>query len=84
MHVCVSSINLFCICSFLRVGVWEAAKWVARLRDNACSHCSRSVILKTNMLGGHFGEGGCYSQCEERAYDYAFLTKTIGYSNDNK
>ncbi|KAJ6312400.1 hypothetical protein OIU77_014020 [Salix suchowensis] len=61
-----------------RVGVWEAAKWVARTRDIACSHCSRSVILKTNMAGGHFGEGGCYSQCEETAYDYAFLMKTIG------
>uniref|UniRef100_A0A6N2MWC1 Prolyl endopeptidase n=1 Tax=Salix viminalis TaxID=40686 RepID=A0A6N2MWC1_SALVM len=38
------------------------------------------VILKTNMAGGHFGEGGCYSQCEETAYDYAFLMKTIGNS----
>ncbi|CAK7326421.1 unnamed protein product [Dovyalis caffra] len=67
-----------------RVGVWEAAKWVARIRDIACSHCSCSVILKTNMAGGHFGEGGCYSQCEETAYDYAFLMKTIGDLNDNK
>lgn len=67
-----------------RVGVWEAAKWVARTRDIACSHCSRSVILKTNMTGGHFGEGGCYSQCEETAYDYAFLMKTIGNVNGNK
>ncbi|XP_011009418.1 PREDICTED: prolyl endopeptidase-like [Populus euphratica] len=67
-----------------RVGVWEAAKWVAKTRDIACSHCSRSVILKTNMTGGHFGEGGCYSQCEETAYDYAFLMKTIGNVNGNK
>uniref|UniRef100_A0A6M2EZC5 Prolyl endopeptidase n=1 Tax=Populus davidiana TaxID=266767 RepID=A0A6M2EZC5_9ROSI len=67
-----------------RVGVWEAAKWVARTRDISCSHCSRSVILKTNMTGGHFGEGGCYSQCEETAYDYAFLMKTIGNVNGNK
>ncbi|KAF9674210.1 hypothetical protein SADUNF_Sadunf10G0103900 [Salix dunnii] len=63
-----------------QVGVWEAAKWVARTRDIACSHCSRSVILKTNLTGGHFGEGGCYSQCEETAYDYAFLMKTMGNS----
>ncbi|KAJ6357038.1 hypothetical protein OIU78_005014 [Salix suchowensis] len=67
-----------------RVGVWEAAKWVARTRDIACFHCSRSVILKTNMTGGHFGEGGCYSQCEETAYDYAFLMKTMGNVNDDK
>ncbi|KAH9772228.1 prolyl oligopeptidase family protein [Citrus sinensis] len=37
-----------------------------------------SVILKTNTTGGHFGEGGRYSQCEETAYDYAFLMKICG------
>jgi protease II len=36
------------------------------------------------MTGGHFGEGGCYSQCEETAYEYAFLMKTIGNVNGNK
>nr|XP_017227445.1 PREDICTED: protease 2 isoform X2 [Daucus carota subsp. sativus] len=56
-----------------RVGVWEPAKWVAKVRENACSDCSQAVILKTNMKGGHFGEGGLYSQCEESAYEYAFL-----------
>ncbi|MBA0805636.1 hypothetical protein Gohar_005131 [Gossypium harknessii] len=61
-----------------RVGVWEAAKWVAKVRDSACSSCSRSVILTTNMSGGHFGEGGRYIQCEELAYDYAFLVKAMG------
>ncbi|XP_044491388.1 protease 2 isoform X2 [Mangifera indica] len=61
-----------------RVGVWEAAKWVAKVREITCSACSRSVILKTNMNGGHFGEGGRYSQCEETAYDYAFLMKVMG------
>ncbi|KAF2282934.1 hypothetical protein GH714_043251 [Hevea brasiliensis] len=66
--------------SFLdsRVGVWEAAKWVARIRDSTCSSCSCSVILKTNMAGGHFGEGGYHSKCEETAYDYAFLMKVRG------
>lgn len=66
---------------FLRVGVWEAAKWVARVRDSTCSTCSASVILKTNMSGGHFGEGGRYAQCEEAAYDYAFLLKTMAMLN---
>ncbi|GLT27536.1 hypothetical protein SLA2020_025230 [Shorea laevis] len=61
-----------------RVGVWEAAKWVAKVRDSTCSRCSRSVILKTNMSGGHFGEGGRYIQCEETAHDYAFLVKVMG------
>lgn len=67
-----------------RVGVWEAAKWVAKVRDSTCSACSSTVILKTNMTGGHFGEGGRYGQCEEAAYDYAFLLKAIGISNTNK
>ncbi|KAM7487538.1 hypothetical protein LguiB_025022 [Lonicera macranthoides] len=58
-----------------RVGVWEAAKWVAKVRDSTCSSCSSSVILKTNMRGGHFGEGGRFSQCEETAFEYAFLMK---------
>lgn len=65
----------------LRVGVWEAAKWVAKVRDSTCSSCSGSVILKTNMSGGHFGEGGRFAQSEETAYDYAFLMKVLGMSN---
>ncbi|XP_021912299.1 uncharacterized protein LOC110826029 isoform X3 [Carica papaya] len=62
-----------------RVGVWEAAKWVAKVRDSTCSSCSGSVILKTNMSGGHFGEGGRFAQSEETAYDYAFLMKVLGF-----
>lgn len=61
-----------------RVGVWEAAKWVARVREETCPSCSRSVILKTNMNGGHFGEGGRFGQYEEAAFEYAFLIKVIG------
>lgn len=61
-----------------RVGVWEPAKWVAKVRENACLDCSQAVILKTNMKGGHFDEGGLFSQCEESAYEYAFLVKAMG------
>ncbi|KAJ0815257.1 putative oligopeptidase B transcription factor WD40-like family [Helianthus annuus] len=61
-----------------RVGVWEAAKYVSRIREHTCSSCSGSVILKTNMSGGHFGEGGRTGQCEELAYEYAFLMKVMG------
>ncbi|CAN1838735.1 Protease 2 [Linum perenne] len=53
----------------------------ARLRDVTCPSCSRSVVLKTNMNSGHFGEGGYYSQCEETAYEYAFLMKAVGEVN---
>lgn len=62
----------------LRVGVWEAAKWVAKVRDKACSRCCGSVILQTDMNGGHFGEGGRLGHCEEAAYEYAFLMKALG------
>lgn len=65
------------IYQLLRVGVWEAAKWVAKVREKACPECSLSVILKTNMSGGHFGEGGRFSQLEESAYEYAFLMKAM-------
>ncbi|XP_071708960.1 uncharacterized protein [Rutidosis leptorrhynchoides] len=64
-----------------RVGVWEAAKYVARIRENTCLSCCRSVILKTNMSGGHFGEGGRSGQCEELAFEYAFLMKVMGQSD---
>ncbi|CAI9278697.1 unnamed protein product [Lactuca saligna] len=61
-----------------RVGVWEGVKYVSRVRERTCANCSRLVILKTNMSGGHFGEGGRFGHCEEMAYDYAFLMKVMG------
>ncbi|XP_042377444.1 protease 2-like [Zingiber officinale] len=67
-----------------RVGVWEAAKWVARVREKTCRTCSRSVILKTNMNGGHFGEGGRYIHCDDTSFEYAFLIKAFGMLDDDK
>ncbi|URE22102.1 BSD [Musa troglodytarum] len=67
-----------------RVGVWEAAKWVAQVREKTCPTCSQSVILKTNMSGGHFGEGGRYIHCEDVAFEYAFLIKAMGMLDDEK
>ncbi|XP_048136248.1 dipeptidyl aminopeptidase BI isoform X1 [Rhodamnia argentea] len=69
--------------SFLdsRVGVWEAAKWVAKVREVGCTRCSHSVILRTNMSAGHFGEGGHYRHLKETAFDYAFLMKVTGAFN---
>lgn len=65
-----------------RVGVWEAAKWVAKLRDTACPSCSSAVILQTNMKEGHFREGGRFAHCWETAYDYAFLVKAMGFAKN--
>ncbi|KAL6844833.1 hypothetical protein ACP4OV_025492 [Aristida adscensionis] len=64
--------------SMLTVGVWEAAKWVAKVRAITCVSCSRAVILKTNMQSGHFGEGGRFTHCDETAFEYAFLMKALG------
>lgn len=68
----------FSLSLFDRVGVWEAAKWVAKVRDVGCPSCSQSVILKTNMQSGHFGEGGRFTHCDETAFEYAFLMKALG------
>lgn len=61
-----------------RVGVWEAAKWVARVREYMPATCSQPILLKTNMHSGHFGEGGRYEHCKDTSFEYAFLIKTIG------
>uniref|UniRef100_A0A803L7N2 Prolyl endopeptidase n=1 Tax=Chenopodium quinoa TaxID=63459 RepID=A0A803L7N2_CHEQI len=67
-----------------RVGVWEAAKWVAKVREETCTSCSRAVILKTEMYGGHFSEGGRFGQSEEKAYEYVFLMKVMGLLDSSK
>lgn len=69
-------------CLIFRVGVWEAAKWVANVRDKTCPSCSRSVILKTNMSGGHFAEGGRFMHCDDTAFEYAFLIKAMRLLQD--
>lgn len=56
---------------------------MAKIRERTCHACSGSVILKTNMSGGHFGEGGRYGQCEEAAYEYAFLLKAMEMLKDD-
>ncbi|KAL0430024.1 UNVERIFIED_CONTAM: Protease 2 [Sesamum radiatum] len=76
--ICCPSMLVSASLNDSRVGVWEAAKWVAKIRDTACSSCSSSVILQTNTSGGHFQEGGRFAHCWETAYDYAFLMKIMG------
>lgn len=60
-----------------RVGYWEAAKWVSRLREYTILNYSRPILLKTNMNTGHFGEGGRFGHCKETAFEYAFLLKIM-------
>ncbi len=57
-----------------RVGYWEPAKLVARLR---ASNPAADVLLKTEMGGGHFGCSGRYDSLREDAFYYAFILKNL-------
>ena len=56
-----------------RVGFWEPAKWVARLRARRTD--DRLLLLKTEMGAGHFGPSGRYRKYRETAMEYAFLAR---------
>jgi oligopeptidase B len=59
-----------------RVGYWEPAKWVAKLR--AFKTDDNVLLLKTNMGAGHGGSSGRYDYLREIAFDYAFLLDILG------
>ncbi|XP_065876465.1 uncharacterized protein [Euphorbia lathyris] len=57
-----------------RFGVWEAAKWIARVRDCAIYDPSRPVLLN---LTTDIVEENRYLQCKESALETAFLIKMM-------
>ncbi len=59
-----------------RVGYWEPAKWVARLR--AMKTDSNVLLLRTNMGAGHGGSSGRYDALKDNAFRYAFILDQIG------
>ena len=59
-----------------RVGYFEPAKWVARLR--ALKTDDNTIIMKTNMSAGHFGKSGRFNHLKEAAELSAFVLNRIG------
>ncbi|HET8613110.1 MAG TPA: prolyl oligopeptidase family serine peptidase, partial [Sphingomonas sp.] len=53
-----------------RVGYWEPAKWIAKLR--ALSTSGKPMLLHTEMAGGHQGAAGRYDEYAQMARMYAF------------
>jgi oligopeptidase B len=58
-----------------RVGFWEPAKWVARLR---AANPDNRVLLKTEMGAGHGGPSGRYDAWRDEAFVYAFILDALG------
>ncbi|MBL8271730.1 S9 family peptidase [Steroidobacter sp.] len=58
-----------------RVPYWEAAKWVARLRERSTS--GRPVLLRMRMESGGHGLAGRFGELQEMAFLYAFAEWAI-------
>ena len=58
-----------------RVGYWEPAKWVLRLRD---SNPANVALLKTEMGAGHGGPSGRYDAWRDEAQILAYIIHELG------
>ena len=58
-----------------RVGYWEPAKWVAKLRD---VDPDAQVLLRTELSAGHAGPSGRYDAWRDEARVYAFVLDALG------
>jgi oligopeptidase B len=61
-----------------RVGFWEPAKWVAKLR---AANPDNKVLLKTELGAGHGGPSGRYDAWKDEAFVYAFMLDAVGLVN---
>lgn len=57
-----------------RFGVWEAAKWVALVRENSIYDPKRPILLN---LTTDIVEQNRYLHCKESALEIAFLIKMM-------
>ena len=58
-----------------RVGFWEPAKWVAKLR---AANPENRALLKTELGAGHGGPSGRYDAWRDEAFVYAFILDAVG------
>lgn len=59
-----------------RVGYFEPAKWVAKLRDT--KRDQNDLVFYTHLGSGHFGSSGRLARIRERAREYAFILAKLG------
>ncbi len=58
-----------------RVGFWEPAKWIAKLRELSTS--DQPMLLHTEMAGGHHGAGGRFEEYTQVSRMYAFAIEAL-------
>jgi oligopeptidase B len=63
-----------------RVGFWEPAKWVAKLRVTRVDP-TRALLLKTELGAGHQGPSGRYEAWRDEARVQAFMLRAVGIEN---
>jgi oligopeptidase B len=61
-----------------RVGYWEPAKWVAKLRSVGAGGPDRPVLLRTELGSGHQGSTGRYDAWRDEARIQAFILTQVG------
>lgn len=61
-----------------RVGFWEPAKWVAKLRSAGAGSGDRPVLLRTELGAGHSGPSGRYNTWRDEARVQAFVLTQMG------
>ena len=58
-----------------RVGYWEPAKWVAKIRHMKTD--DNLIVFKTDLNSGHAGASGRYDYLQEVALEYNFILKVF-------
>jgi oligopeptidase B len=64
-----------------RVGYWEPAKWVAKLRSVGAGGPDRPLLLRTELGSGHQGSTGRYDAWRDEARIQAFILTEVGLAD---